>query len=210
MKVIGVAGQMRNGKDEISDYVAPKLGWGRGAFAKSVKQVFMDTFDVTWEFIEEWKVKKEIPPGFDMPMRQSLQFIGDGFRKIQSNIWLELFFRKAKTPTVVSDVRYINELKKTVDVGGLTVLVYRPGFVNDDPNGSEAQIRPVVEWFTETGLEGDVIKQLMQQPQCCPDIPNACLHVDLFIINDGTLEDLYEKCDKWIFPLVEEKYGLQR
>jgi hypothetical protein len=210
MKAIGVGGQMRNGKDEISDYIAPKLGWDRGAFGKSVKQVFMDTFDVSWDFIEEWKVKEEIPPGFDMAMRPALQFIGDGFRNIQAEIWLDLLFRKAKNPIVISDVRYINELKKTVDVGGITVVVYRPGFLNDDPNGSEAQIREVVEWFIETGLEGDVIKQLMQRPSklsCCPDIPEACMNVDLFLINDGTLGDLYSKCDEWIFPLVEERYG---
>lgn len=205
-KVIGLAGQMRNGKDVVSDYLAPKLNWERGAFAKSVKQVFMETFDVSWDFIEEWKVKNEIPPGFDMPMRQGLQFIGDGFRTIQGSIWIELMFRRLKAPTVISDVRYINELTKINDIGGITVLVYRPGFKNDDPNGSEAQIKPVVDWFDSTGREGDVVKQILEESSCCNDIPNECLKVDFFLRNDGTLEDLYRKCDKWIIPYVESKY----
>jgi len=207
-KVIGLAGQMRNGKDVISDYVGEKLDWNRGAFAQSVKHVFMDTFDVSWEFIEEWKVKDEVPPGFNMPVRQGLQFIGDGFRKIQSTIWLDILFRKLKGSTVISDIRYINELEKVIDEDGITVLVYRPGFLNDDPNGSEAQIKPVVEWFRERNLEGDVIRQVLQRPECCTDIPNECLKVDLFIINDGSLEELYEKCDNIILPFVREKYGL--
>ena len=206
MKVIGLAGQMRNGKDEISDYVASKIGWQRGSFAKNVKQVYMDTFDVSWEFIEEWKVKDEIPPGFDMPVRQGLQFIGDGFRKIQGDIWIELMFRRLKNPTIISDVRYINELSKINDVGGITVLVYRPGYLNDDPNGSEAQIRPVADWFGRTGMEGDVVKQLLEQENCCHDIPNECLKVDYFLRNDGTLEDLYRKCDETLIPYVELKY----
>jgi len=208
MKVIGLAGQMRNGKDVIADYLALNLGWERTAFAKNVKQVFMDTFDVSWDFVEEWKVKPENPPSFDMPIRQGLQFIGDGFRKIQGDIWIELAFRKMTKPSIISDVRYINELVKINDVDGINILVYRPGHLNDDPNGSEAQIKPVVEWFRDTGLEGNVVEQVLEQKCCATDIPHDCLKVDLFIINDGNLDDLYDKCSQMIVPFINKKYEL--
>lgn len=219
MKVVGVAGQYRNGKDCVADYLAMNLGWERSAFAKNVKQVFMDTFDVSWDFVEEWKVKPDPPPGFKMPIRQGLQFIGDGFRKIQGNIWIELAFRRMTKPSIISDVRYINELSKINDVDGVSVLVYRPGYINDDPNGSEAEIRPIVEWFRDTGLEGNVVEQFLEQQcgplddfgdvlECCTEVPNDCLKVDLFIINDGKLDDLYDKCGNIIIPFVKKKYEI--
>lgn len=200
MKVIGLAGQQRNGKDVISDYLAERLGWERGAFAASVKKVFCDTFDVDLDFVEEWKANKEIPPGFQMNVRQGLQFIGDGFRKIQDNIWIELAFRGRENPFVISDVRYTNELKKIKKMGGLNILVYRPGYLNDDPNGSEAQIRSYVEYFISHCEEG-----IWKNRDT--DYDYYDLLIDAFIINDGTLEELYHKVDKIIVPYVEEYYG---
>lgn len=142
---------MQAGKDTIADYLQLKLNecgdiqWTRAAFASNVKRVFMETFDVDTAFIEKWKVLSDIPSGFVMPVRQALQFIGDGFRKIQPTIWLDLAFRE-KVPKIISDVRYINEFRRVKKEGGMNILVGRPDRLNDDPNGSEAQIRPYVMW----------------------------------------------------------------
>ena len=91
---VGIAGQKQNGKDTVADYVQDQLAqddefvfkFERAAFAANVKRVFVETFDVTYEFIEKWKTIPEPPPGFDMSVREGLQFIGDGFRKIKSSI----------------------------------------------------------------------------------------------------------------------------
>jgi hypothetical protein len=208
--IIGVFGQLRNGKDTIADYVAYRLKWERSALAKSVKQIFMDTFEKTPEWLEEWKVKPESPPGFGQSVRKSLQFIGDGFRQIKGDIWIDLCFRNLKNPTVISDGRYINEFSKINEVGGVTILVWRPGFENDDPNGSEAQTKPLIDWFSATNMEGPVIAEKMRNCGCCGcgSIPEDCLKVDLFIRNDGTQEDLYSKCDKIVLPFIRKKYGL--
>jgi len=209
MKVIGVAGQMQNGKDSLADYVAEKIGWERDAFAKEVKKVFAKSFGVSLEFIEEWKVKDECPPGFDKPIRQGLQFIGDGFREIQGNIWIELAFRNRTNPVVISDCRYINELKKIRDVGGLNVLIWRTGKENNDPNASEAQIKPVVDWFMKTGREGLVMKDMISERVAFESFVDGTEYVDVFIKNEGTLEDLYKKVDYYVLPLIEEKYEKQ-
>jgi len=110
MYVIGVAAQLQNGKDTLSDYLAYKLNeiypkfycdkeinppevvaknelkakinspyWQRASFASNVKKVFCDTFDKDLDFVEKWKTNPEPPPGFSKNIRQSLQFIGDGF-----------------------------------------------------------------------------------------------------------------------------------
>lgn len=163
MNIIGIGGQLGSGKDTLADYLAGTLNkrykcgliWQRIGFAHAVKKVFMDSFDVTWNFIEEWKRKPEAPPGFDKNIRQSLQFIGDGFRQIKSNIWIETAFRQ-DVPKVISDVRYLNEAQAIREHGGVTVLVWRSGYENNDPNPSEAQIKPTVDWFVKSGLEGDV------------------------------------------------------
>jgi len=236
MKVIGLAAQMQNGKDIAADYLKKKLpsvfgeDYTRTAFAASVKRVYSETFDVPLSFIEEWKVKSECPPGFDMNVRQGLQFIGDGFRKIQANIWIELVFRNRTDNLILSDARYINELKKIKSLGGITILVWRPGFENDDPNGSEAQIKPVVDWFKDryktTGAEGAVNKPADEltgdwssgppgrvrywnrttDPRATP--PEGCEQVDLFLVNNGTKEDLYQKIDTLVVPYVRRKWYL--
>lgn len=217
-KIVGIAGQMQNGKDTLADYLASKLKyninyeddsflsylWSRGSFASEVKRIFSETFNVSLEFIEEWKVKAECPPGFDMPIRKGLQFIGDGFRKIQGNIWIDLAIRNIKSPTVISDCRYLNELDAISNSKGVCVLIWRPGKENDDPNGSESQIRPLVDWFAQTGLEGNVVAELRDRG-LQDDIPSDCAKVDLFIKNDGTKEDLFAKADSLVIPYIKQK-----
>lgn len=186
-KIIGLAGQLRQGKDMSADYLAEKLELKRVAFASNVKRIFCETFGVDMEFVENWKTISEPPPGFSMPVRQALQFIGDGFRKIKNDVWVDLIFRNQPDNIAISDVRYINELKEIKKNEGINILIYRPGFLNEDPNDSESQIRPFVTHFLEKGIQGRVY-----------DNDNNFSLIDFFIINDGTLDDLYNKIDKLI------------
>lgn len=240
MFVIGIAGQAQMGKDCTADRLALRLNkqhndtvdifkaslgvspsiedqeripeydlWRRTAFASNVKKVYCDTFDVDLDFIEKWKTNPEPPPGFDMPVRQSLQFIGDGFRKILSSIWLDLAFRDKK-PSIISDVRYVNEFTRVKTEGGLNVLVGRPEKLNDDPNGSEAQIRPYIDWcfraFAPSAkfvnlrdVDYAAIKGVLgddSQP------PPGMEMFDVFIRNDGTIDELYEIVDNKLVPFV--------
>lgn len=187
MTIIGVSGQARFGKDIISDYLAPKLNFSRAAFAHSVKKIFCEAFNVDLEFIEKWKVISEPPPGFDMPVRQALQFIGDGFRQIKKDVWVDLIFRYNPQDVVISDVRYCNELMAIKNKGGINILLWRPGYENDDPNKSESQIKSLIDWFASKNIEGDV-KNISKESG-----PYGCEFVDYFIINNGTLDQLYEK-----------------
>lgn len=216
--VIGVASQAQHGKDTLADRLCEKLNanrdsnpWVRRAFATNVKRVFCETFNVDAAFVEEWKVKSEAPPGFDMPVRQALQFIGDGFRKIMGTIWLDLAFRD-NLPKIISDVRYINEFTRVKAEGGLNVLIGRPDRLNDDPNGSEAQIRPYIEWcfkaFSPTikfvdlrdvdwrGIRDKCTSEAEYPP------PNIEMF-DVFVRNDGTIDELYNIVDTKLVSFVE-------
>ena len=156
MRLLACAGQLRQGKDVTADYLAKRLGWGRGSFASNVKRIFCETFGADLDFIEKWKTVPEPPPGFKIPVRQALQFIGDGFRSIKDGIWIEMLLRDPEISLIISDVRYRNELYAVRNRGGLNILIYRPGFINDDPNDSESQIRGFVEYFLRSGCEGKI------------------------------------------------------
>jgi hypothetical protein len=189
--VIGVAGQLRQGKDLASDHLARTLGLDRGAFATGVKQVFCEYFGVDMAFVERWKVVDEPPPGFLVSVRKSLQFIGDGFRSIKDDVWIERLFSQHPHDVAISDVRYRNELAAVRERGGINVLIYRPGFMNDDPNGSEAQIRPFVEHFLAEGREGGVTAD------------GDFGLVDFFLVNDGGIDDFRAKIDELVVPFLK-------
>jgi hypothetical protein len=209
MKVIGIGGQLGSGKDTLADYLAATLNkrfmtaalWRRIGFAHAVKKVFMDTFNVTWDFIEEWKRKEEAPPGFDKNIRKSLQFIGDGFRSIKSTIWIETAFRE-DIPKIISDVRYLNEARAIKEHDGINVLVWRPGWENNDPNPSESQIKPTIDWCVAGGYEGRIADWPFGG-----QLPDYIKDFDFFIRNEGNLDQLYKKVDDILVPAIEEKYG---
>lgn len=200
IKLIGTAGQAGFGKDEVCDYIAKYLpSWKRIAFAKEVKNIFCNAFNVEPEFIEKWKRNPEPPPGFLKNIRKSLQFIGDGFRQIHSDVWVDLCFHKNPLPLIVSDVRYINEMKRVHEAGGYVILLYRENMLNDDPNGSESQIRPILEYFNHYHEEGpiDVLRSFH---------PSGAEYVNFFLRNNGTLEDLYAKIDRILVPELKKRH----
>ncbi len=209
MQVIGIGGQARSGKDTLADYLQKSLGvagyagpWQRGSFAASVKKCFCDYFGQTPEFIEEWKVKDEIPDGFLMPIRKALQFIGDGFRQIQAGIWIEACFRLNPSPLIISDARYINEAKAVRNHGGVNVLMWRPGYENDDPNPSESQLKPLIDYCVSQEIDGEIWPN-SSLVRYYP--PPGLEHYGWFFRNDGTTQQLCEKADATLVPYIERK-----
>jgi len=201
---------MGMGKDEAADYLKNRLRrheeYFRWAFANAVKDVFCMAFRVDKDFIEKWKREPEPPPGYLKKMREALQFIGDGFREIKPDIWIELALNRWGN-LIISDARYINELEAVHKRGGINILIYRPGYLNDDPNGSEAQIRPLLEWCRDSYQSEGPVNYLMGRGHSFmgKKPPYGMEFVDAFIINDGTLEDLFAKIDEHILPIMRNK-----
>jgi hypothetical protein len=213
MSYIGIAGQAQHGKDSLADYLHVKLNdrlakrnpespvtpWTRSAFARAVKDIFCTTFGKDLAYVEQWKVSPQPPPDLDITVRKALQFIGDGFRQIKGSIWIDIMFRDKDAHKIISDVRYVNELQALHDHGGFNILVVHPDRINDDPNGSEAQMRPFADyalWRTGGG-HSDV--RSMNSPVGWPLVNSV-------IINDGTLVDLYRKADDLI-PRIERFFA---
>lgn len=191
--IIGVAGQLKNGKDEIGDYLVQKYSLKKDAFARGVKNIFCKSFNVDLEFLENWKLKDEMPPGFSMTVRKSLQFIGEGFRKINKKVWIDDLFKRSINDVVITGVRYENEMSSIQVRNGQNILIYRPGFMNYDENSSESEIRVFVEYFIKLGKEGKVSEK------------GKFGLIDFFIINDSDLSSLYSKIDNLVVPYLKNQ-----
>jgi len=233
MVVIGCAGQKRFGKDTLADRVAPQLEWtmesfsvvsglkktqekwGRSSFAYGVKEIYCRTFGKNLAFIEEWKENPEPPPGMTMCVRHALQFIGDGFRKIQPDIWIEKAFRDPYEyeHKIFSDARYVNEAKKIHSKDGFNFLIYRPSKLNFDESLSEAELRPYLIWCAETGKEG-LIEDWSEYQAAIQEEHSEFFknlgYFDYFVRNDGSLEDFHRKIDNIIVPFLKENYDERR
>lgn len=213
MNVIGVGGQLGSGKDHLSNHLRIRLEdrteqtWGRLGFADAVKKVYCDWFDVDLAFVEAWKRNADTPPGFDLNVRKSLQWIGDGFRQIKAEIWIDIALR-GDFNRIISDVRYINEAKRIDRTHqGLNVALWRQGYDNNDPHPSEAQIAPIIRWFRDTGREGVVTPDwFVGQPQA----PKGTEYFHLFLRNEAGVEEFEAKIDAIILPVALEKFGYVR
>jgi hypothetical protein len=137
-----------------------------------------------------------------MPVRQALQFIGDGFRQIVPDIWIDIALRSDRN-MILSDSRYINEAKAVKQRDGKVFLMYRPGFLNDDPNPSEAQIKPLVEFCKNNLQEGPLPEFRILQEKYL-NIPEGMQYFDYFLVNDGTIQDLYSKIDNFVIPFLKD------
>jgi hypothetical protein len=204
MKLIAVYGQLANGKDILCDDLAVELNqksgekWERGAFANAVKNTFCSAFDVDRDFIEKWKRIDSPPPGFLLPIRKGLQNIGDGFRQIVPDIWIKIALREAiNNNMIISDGRYINEAKSVKENGGINVLIYRDGFLNDDPNPSEAQLRPLILYAQDYLSDGVInINNLRNYPE-------GMQYFDVFIRNETDKNTFLKKSRSILVPLVK-------
>lgn len=183
MRLVAIAGQARMGKDTLGALLCGDLP--RLAFSTRVKRLMCELYDVTPEWIEKWKTCDEVPPRFEVTCRRALQTIGDELRTIRLSVWIDATMRElGERGGVICDLRYFNEARRVRDRGGINVLIGRPCALSDDANPSEANRRPVIEWFLR-----NTTASLVE----CDEVANAPVEAecfDFFVRNDGTIVDL--------------------
>ncbi len=139
-------------------------------------------------------MKNEVPPDLDVAMRQALIRIGDGFRQIKSTIWIDLLAKSLEMPTVITDTRYVNELKWVCESGGYNILVVRPGYLNDEPNDSEAMMRLLADYASKHISSSASMKcQFVSLAEWTPpnsQQPPGWEYLHAVIYNDGNLDDV--------------------
>ena len=136
------------------------------AFGNALKGIYGDIFGLSRVTIDKWKRSPEPLPGHLKTIREGLQFFGDGARTFYPNVWVDRLFRDYPIENLIIDD----------DRGGINVAILRPGFVNDNPHPSEAELKVEIKKLVEQG-EGPVSNSIF----------------DYFILNDGPIEELYKK-----------------
>jgi dephospho-CoA kinase len=174
--LIGICGKAGAGKDTIGDYLVKKHNFKKIALADPIKRLVKDVFvlddNTVYDRVER---EKELDNWKGWSVRKLLQFIGtELFRNnIDDSIWVKSLWYRIKSDSsnnyVVTDIRFPNELQY---------------FKDNAKEGEFLCIKVIRE-----GCNGNV--GLAGHASEAHDLKG-----DIELINDGSMEDLYEKVDK--------------
>lgn len=145
MKLIGVSGRKRSGKDSFAERLTTAHGFTRVAFADPMRELALaldPLISEGWRLSElvdafGWEGAKENPE-----VRRTLQRLGtEGGRKVLGeNIWVDTAMTTAHAiggPVVFTDVRFPNEAQAVKRAGGVVVRIERQGLPAGDLHSSE-------------------------------------------------------------------------
>jgi hypothetical protein len=192
VKVIGICGQKRHGKDTVGQMLQEDFGYTPIALADPIKRIAMDVYGFTYE--QCYGDEKEVPdPMWDgLTPRRALQIIGTEMgRTLHPETWLRYCFSTMEAAErgdeplihvasergfvpainghvnvekwVITDIRFLNEADMVRSKRGQVFQVVRPSLV---------------------GTQGDTHAS---------ETSLADVEPDHTFINDGTLADLRAK-----------------
>lgn len=168
MKVIGVNGYARAGKDTVGAILTEHHGYERRAFADKLREFALAANPIIpvgsgpmWQRLADlvgmggWELAKEIPE-----VRRYLQALGtEGGRKVLGeDVWVDAAMRDLREPEsihvwqseekvaevggcyVFTDCRFPNEAQAVKDLGGEVWRVHRPGVMAANGHHSETAL----------------------------------------------------------------------
>lgn len=142
MRLIGIAGPARAGKDTLASYLLDNLSddWSRSSFADPIKRMLevigVDCSD---------EAKSVIDERFCYTPRHMMQILGTewGREMVHGNIWVEAFARlNAGKCVIVPDVRFENEAELVREHGVLIHLVGRGGIEGNHVSENAIEFKP--------------------------------------------------------------------
>lgn len=157
--LVGVMGYAQAGKDTFGK----ALGYHRIAFADALKELALQSDPDIKYWVEEkgWEWAKARLPG----CREFLQDLGVGARNVLGpNVWVDAAFLRydPAVPTVVTDVRFPNEVEAIKGRGGVVVKVVREGHKPPNNHVSELYVDEApVDFVIEAPYNG--IPNLQEQ-----------------------------------------------
>ena len=195
--IIGVCGLIGSGKDTIADYLVGFHGYRRDSFAGTLKDAVAAVFGWDRELLEGrtpearawreqvdawWAIRLNMP---NLTPRWVLQYWGTEVcrKAFHDDIWiaaLEARLSRRSDNTVISDVRFPNEIQSIRNAGGTIVWVQRG---------------ELPEWYLTAVLAngGNVEKQteLKQLGVHISETAWVGTEFDAIIDNNGTIDELY-------------------
>tara|TARA_B100000945_G_scaffold321066_1_gene333649 strand:+ start:8 stop:601 length:594 start_codon:yes stop_codon:yes gene_type:complete len=188
--MIGICAQSRMGKDTFADnLINLQKGWNKTSFASELKKLISTYFDISIDEIEEYKAKEELHPNLNLKVRHTLQLIGETFRTVSPDVWVNSAMRSIHNDMnkiIFTDVRHNNEMDAILNKNGLLILLGRTKYLNIDPHPSESSLKDAIIWFLQNTTDFCVYTKNL------PDIPDEYKKFSFFIRNDGTIKNLQE------------------
>ena len=176
MKLIGITGKARSGKDTIAKYLWAHYGFTRIALADPLKLAVQQAFSLTQAQLGD-ELKDVVIPYWGIAPRQMYQQIGDSFKeKFGEDFWIKRWRLSYghfmdTDHVVVPDVRFDNEVNEIRAFGGVIIRVIRG-----------------------TGLEGEAGQHKSEA--------GITLPVNYTIDNRGSLADLHAEVDRIVRSLA--------
>ena len=208
ISIVGVGGLLTSGKDAFADYLVTSWGYTK-TFMSNPLHMWMQTenpwikLDKPVPCMEGWTLEPgEFHPynyivhqvGYteakeQTEIRRALQRIGTecGRKLISENVWVDAMEREIRqllargiNHIVVTGIRYANELKMIQRLGGETVWIERPSAraSHEEKIRSAAASADTATHSSEVSLD---VKRF-----------------DSVIENDGSLELLFARADRWV------------
>ena len=202
MSIISLSGLIGSGKDTVSDYLVEDYGFNRMSFADTLKDSVAAVFGWNRTMLEgktadarEWREKVDTwwANRLGMPLltpRWVLQYWGTEVCRhgFHDDIWIASMERSLQdmgnANVVISDARFVNELKMLKHVGATTIWVKR-GTLPD--------------WW-------DVAQRAQYFDSDAKTMHSLGIHrsewdwagqpFDVEIHNDGSMDDLYAEVDR--------------
>ena len=171
IKLIGLAGKARGGKDAVGDYLSKTYGHKTFAMATPVKEACRVIFD--WDDRHlHGHLKDALDPVYNVTPREAIQKLGTEFGRnmINNDMWTIKAEQKIKRHSrlVITDIRYNNEAELILENGGIIIDIKRR-------KSARALISGVENHSSEKGINPNLITDTAT--------------------NNGSLDDLYKKID---------------
>jgi adenylate kinase family enzyme len=191
--LIGLVGLIGSGKDTVAARLVDQHGFHRDSFAKSLKDATANIFGWDRELLEgqtkesrAWReqtddfwskqFRKKITP------RWILQHFGTEVCRgnMLDSIWVDsLVARYQGKDTVISDTRFVNEIKTIKEQKGKIILIKRGEIPSREEMQASGAHQSEWDWI---GCKFDYV-----------------------IDNNGTVDDLYQKVDDVIHQLRDHR-----
>ena len=201
--IIGITGLIGSGKDTVANYLTTFHGFKRESFAASLKDAVSNVFGWDRELLEgsttysrEWR--EQIDPWWaerlDMPNltpRWILQYWGTEVcrKSFHDDIWIasvENKLRNTKDNIVISDCRFVNEIKSIKNAGGITIRVVR----GPNPDWYDAAIS--YNKGPDSNALWSIGKTKLDKLKIhASEYSSVGLNYDHVVDNNGSIEDLY-------------------
>ena len=188
--IIGILGVKRSGKDTTADYLVTKYGYNKLAFAQPLKDACKILFDFSEDQMNS-DSKEDVDPTWGVSPRIVFQYLGtDIFRKeihkimpdIENNFWVKVMENK------------IMSLKEN----------------NKDAKIIVSDVRFQNEIDMIHRLNGIIIKierPSLKNIDTHESEKNICnLNGDIIIVNDKTINDLYDETDNIVNNVFKKIY----